>query len=173
MFYEKYQLHGNYGWQLSDFGKEYKSKRAPYLFLAMRNRLASLAILANKSYDCDVLADYVLNHRGRYINATDESTIEKRISSLTHYVYVTQSDKENVGVGVSTEFLGNSKVGYVPFTSDIIRLKDFIKDYVFIDDELERQLKVLYASIADVDKNSQLYYSRVQELKSLFKNLLI
>lgn len=169
LFYNKYKIDGNYGWQLSELGKEYKKKRLPYLQIDLSNRLACLAIVANKNYDCDILADYVLNKRGRFRADASESTIEERLNSLTHYLYITQSDKEQIGVGISTEWLGNNKIGYKPLTSDSIPIKDFIKQYVYLDYNLERQLDELYACVSDVDTNAQLYYSRVQELKSLFK----
>lgn len=171
LFYSKYKLQGNYGWQLNELGKEYKKKRLPYLYKQIKQRFDALNLLANTSYNTDILTDYVLNFRGRYLGELDESTIEEREDTITHFVYKTQSDKESVGIGVSTEFLGNAKVGYSPFSSDIIRIKDFIAKYVYLDEELEDQLKTLYQSTVNINKQSQLYYSRIQELEATFKLL--
>lgn len=173
LFYEKYKLHGTYGWQLTDFGKEFKKKRLPFLFRQMKERLDCLNLLANTNYDTDLLTDYVLNSRGRYCSSGDESTIEERLHSITHYVYTTQSDKENVGVGISLEFLGNSKLGYSPFTSNIIKVKDFIAKYVCLNPTYEEQLKTLYSVTDSINTGQQLYYSRIQELESLFKDLFL
>lgn len=171
MFYDKYILDGNFGWQLNQDGLEFKKKRLPYLKQQMKDRFTSLNLLAGTSFDVNELADYVIHKRGRFISNVDETTIEQRINDITHYVYVTQSDKKNVGVGISEEFLGNSKLGYQPFSSNIIKLKDFISKYVYLDNQLEDQLKVLYQSTSVINSDSQLYYSRIQELESLFKNL--
>lgn len=174
LFYDKYQLHGNYGWQLNRFGQDFKRKRKPFLKKQLSSRLACLAILANVDVDSDELADYILDYRGRYRDTKfPESTIEERIDSVTHYVYATQSDKEIVGVGVSLEFLGNSKVGYSPFSSEIIKIKDFIAKYVYLDNEKETILKKLSSSVDNINKQSQSYYSRIQELKSLYKQFLL
>lgn len=173
LFYEKYKLHGNYGWQLNQFGKDFKKKRIPYLYAQIKSRLSCLNMLANTNYDTALLTDYILYHRGRYLGKDEETTLEERIDKVTHYVYKTQSDKENVGVGVSLDFLGNSKLGYTPFNSNIIKMKDFIAKYVYIDYKLEDQLKTLYESSVSINKDSQLYYSRIQELEALFKLLTI
>jgi len=172
LFYDKYKLHGNYGWQLSAFGKDFKKKRFSFLYAQIKSRLDCLNLLANTNYDTSVLTHYVLQQRGRYKAEFDETTIEERLGEITHYVYKTQSDKESVGVGVSLEFLGNSKLGYSPFSSNIIKMRDFIDKYVYLDYDLEEQLKILYSSSASINKGSQLYYSRIQELESLFKSLV-
>jgi hypothetical protein len=170
MFYEKYKLHGVYGWQLNEIGRDFKRQREPYIIRQMQDRFEALCILANVKFDCKRLANYVVRERGRYKDAQNESIIEERIKNPSHYLYVTQSDKENIGVGISLEFLGNSKLGFAPFEAlKRIKIKDFIEKYVFLDDELEAQLKVLYAATSSIDDGEQKYYSRVQELKSLFK----
>lgn len=172
LFYERYQLDGNYGWQLNEFGKKFKLERLKYLRKQIQSRLECLNILANTNYDTAILTNYILMQRGRYLGNGEETTIEERLDKVTHYVYKTQSDKENVGVGVSTEFLGNSKIGYAPFNSDIIKTKDFISKYVYLDYDLEEQLKILYAATQSINDSKQLYYSRIQELESIFKNLV-
>lgn len=171
LYYEKYQLHGNYGWQLNEFGKKFKQDRLKYLRLQMKSRLDCLNILANTNYDTTILTDYIMLQRGRYLGNGEETTIEERLDKVTHYVYKTQSDKENVGLGVSLEFLGNSHLGYCPFNSDIIKMKDFIDKYVYLDYDLEDQLKTLYSSTRSINTGKQLYYSRIQELESIFKTL--
>lgn len=171
LFYEKYKLHGNYGWQLNVDGKKFKMNRLKYLCLQIKSRLDCLNILANTNYDTTTLTDYIIFHRGRYLGKEDETTIEERLGEITHYVYKTQSDKENVGVGVSLEFIGNSKLGYQPFNADVIKMKDFISQYVYLDYELEEQLKTLYSSSQSINIGKQHYYSRVQELESIFKVL--
>ena len=171
LFYDRIQINGAYGWQLNELGKEYKSRCKPFVIKRLAERFSALNELAGTSYNAFKLAEYVINCRGRYFNAFgEESTIEERLPSLTHYVYSTQSDKEAIGCGVSLCFLGNSKIGYVPFNSSvIIKFKDFIAEHVYLDDELENQLNVLTSAISSINIGKQLYYSRVQELKSLFK----
>ena len=173
LFYDRIQINGAYGWQLNELGKEYRLRRKPFVIQRLVERLSALNELAGTSFDVVRLADYVINCRGRFRNAIgEESTIEERLPTLTHYVYCTQSDKEAIGCGVSLSFLGNSQVGYVPFnSSDMFKFKDFIAQYVFLDEELENQLKMLTSSIASVNDGKQLYYSRCQELKATFKSI--
>lgn len=173
LFYERYKLYGNYGWQLNEDGKKFKQDRLKYLYLQMKSRLDCLNILANTNYDTTILTNYILNYRGRYRAKGDETTIEERLDKVTHYVYKTQSDKQNVGVGVSLEFLGNTSLGYSPFSSDIIKVKDFIEKYVYLDYVLEDQLKTLYSSTQSINIGKQQYYSRIQELESIFKTITI
>lgn len=170
IFYDKYKLDGNFGWQLNDFGKEFKSKRLPYLRKQIISRLHSLSILCNFNCDCEALADYLLNERGRFRGDAPESLISERLDTITHYVYSTQSDKESVGIGVSFDFLGNSKLGYSPFSSNIIKIKDFVSKYVYLNQEFENQLQLLYVAQSSVNDGKQSYYARVQELKSKFKS---
>lgn len=169
LFYERYKLHGNYGWQLNSDGKAYKKQRAKYVQKQLANRLLALNELANTDYDCDKLANYILNERGRYITAVKpESILEERLDTLTHYVYVTQSDKAAIGTGISFDFIGNSQIGYTPLVN-YMKIKDFIKKYVYFDDDYEKQLTFLYSQTDKVNQGKQLYYARLQELKAIFK----
>lgn len=169
LFYDRYQLFGNYGWKLNEVGKDYKAKRLPYQLKQLQDRFRALCQLGNYDYDIVTLADYVLTKRGRFRANLPESTIDERLQSITHYVYSNQSDKENIGCGVSIDFLGNSKLGYAPFNSDIIKFKDFIAKYVYLDYNLEAQLTSLYELMRRINNDGQNYYSRMQELKALFK----
>lgn len=173
LFYDKYLLDGNYGWQLNDFGIEFKNKRKKYLRKQLISRLTALSVLAHISCDCDSLADYLLEQRGRYRAELPESVIGDRMNTISHYVYVTQSDKESVGVGVSVDFLGNSKLGYSPFSANIIKMKDFIAQYVYLDCDKEEILKTLYSSTNLINSGKQEYYSRLQELKALYKQFFL
>lgn len=169
IFYDRYKLHGNYGWQLNDDGKRYKEGRKPYLIKQIQSRLECLAELRKLHYDCRKLANYIINERGRFCGHLPESVIEDRLDTITHYVYSTQSDKANIGCGISFDFLGNSQIGYSPMSSDIIKFDDFIDKYVYLNPQYEAQLKNLYSLVEKVNDDAQNYYSRLQELKSLFK----
>ena len=167
IFYELVEVNGSKIWNLTDFGKQYKNHLLPILQQRLAERLSNLAKLAHIDIDAIALADYVLNHRGRF-KADKEGTLEERLANITHYLYVTRSDKENVGVGVSLDFIGNSVIGYAPLVQPI-KIKDYIDKYIYLDSDYEAILATLYHAVSDISLAKQNVYSRLQELNSLYK----
>lgn len=171
LFYERCEVDKSILWQLNEDGKRFVNGRADSLKKLVADRYKCIGILLGLEYDYDSLADYVLNYRGRYNGTEKESeNIIERLENISLYNYVTRSDKESIGVGLSVDFLGNSFLGYTPLTN-FIPLKKFIADCVYFDVEKEAVLTQLFTAVNPIDLGKQDYYKLKQRLQALFKSL--
>lgn len=171
LFYERCEVDRSILWQLNDDGKAFVRGRADSLKKLVSDRYKCIGILLGLNYDFDSLADYVLNYRGRYKGTEIESeNIVERLENISLYNYVTRSDKDNIGVGLSVDFLGNSFLGYTPLTN-FIPLKKFVAEHVFFDEEKEAVLQRLFAAVNPIDIGKQEYYKLKQRLQALFKSI--
>lgn len=170
LFYDQYEVDGAKTWQLTELGNQYKQYRDNFNLEQLASRLSAMALHANIDINALELSDYILHKRGRYVAGFVESTLEDRLNNPTHYVYSTRSDKQNVGCGISLDWIGNSSIGYAPFTNKI-RFKDFIDKFVYLNQQNEAILEKLYSSVSFIRKGKQDVYQREQELRALLKTI--
>lgn len=172
-FYNVVKIDGNDTWVLNGLGVAYKT----YTDKLLKDNLVLRFKAANHQskfcFDCDKLADYVLNYRGRIRAVELPSSPLDKYSYVSLYNYVTLSDKEHLEkLGLSRCFIGNNTIGYRESSLPArISFKDFIDKFVIIDKELENQLEILYGSYNNINNDRQKGFELRQELVNKFHHL--
>lgn len=172
LFYDLVEIDGNKTWQLNELGKQYKAYRKSYLINQLADTFKAAGLLVNLRFDWLDLANYVYNCRGRINAPFGESTLEERLNDgIDLYNYVTLSDKESVGTGLSPRFIGNNTIGYdgVLTSANSFSIRKFVASHVIFDDVKEKQLNQLYSAMSKVGKGKQKAFELKQRLTDLFK----
>lgn len=170
LFYQQVKVDGAMTWQPTDLGVQYLEYRLLKCVDSLASRFKALSLHVGKSFDCHKLADYVLNFRGRF-NGLYPSTFEERMQCVDYYNYSTRFDKEAFGVlGLAYKWCGNSATRYEK-RCRFLRFTDFIKRYVYLNDDYEAQLDLLYNYSANVDAGRQDAYAMKQRLQNLYHHL--
>lgn len=172
LFYELVEVDGVKSWQLTELGRQYKKYRRNYLVNQLADTFKCVGLIAHLDYDWLELANYVYNQRGRINGHLDESTLEERLNSgIDLYNYVTLTDKEDIGTGLSPQFHGNNTIGYngCLTPSNSFSIRKFIASHVIIDDEKENQLNQIYTALSKIGHGKQKAFELKQRLTDLFK----
>lgn len=172
LFYELVEVDGNKIWQLTELGINYKIHRLPSLLHDLTERYNSIALQFNHNFDCQKLADYTLNLRGRFKANNPSWTLENRlVAGIPFFNYCTPSDREHLGnLGIVTNFLGNCTLGYrVPSLPRHYKFSQFISKFVYLDPKLEHQLDVLNSHSQKFNHGKQAAYELRQRLTNLYK----
>ena len=151
-------------------GIKYRNFRHDYNIENLASRFSCAADLLGIDIDSLSLARYVYDERGRYCAKFPSSSMLQRLEKITHYPYVTRSDKDAIGIGVSSQFLGNSSIGYEPI-KNYMKVSQFIEKYVYLDSEKERVLTQLYKVLQPINQGKQNVFKLKQRLTKIYKDL--
>lgn len=173
LFYEVIQVDGSMIWCPTELGRDYLISREKRLFNNLVARFVAKNHQCKVNFDADKLADYVLFKRGRIKSDNFSYDPLDIISTCSYYNYVTPSDREHLDkLGLSFHYIGNNFIGYrSSFLYGRIRFKDFIDKHVYIDDDLEEQLRFFDLEYAKIDSNRQQAFELRQHLVNLYHHI--
>lgn len=174
LFQEQVEFNGAKYWQLTDFGKYYKDIRQPLTQKILEDRYWCVIHQYHLPItDVSELVDYVFNHRGRIKGDLDESTLEERCNDIDFFNYSTPSDKLNFGTrGLTTEFLGESQVGYkTHHLFGRIPISGFIAKYCIFDAHFEEELEMIRSRLFDYNRSRESAFRLRQRLQNVYKPL--
>lgn len=171
LFYDLCEFNGCKCWVLNDLGVAYNNARKDKLMRNLSDRYYSLSLQGNFQIDCDGLADYVLNKRGRFVADRDEATLDLFWKDIDFYSYVTCSDKEHYNCrSIVTRFVGSSsnryKIHSLPYGYSISK---FIKKFVYFDFEKEKILDSLAKVASKINDKKSDAWQIEQKLRQKYK----
>ena len=171
LFYELVEFNGRRYWQLNDEGLNYFRFRESFNFDRLFSRYDCVNAQYHLGLDVASLVDYVLNWRGTIIADLPSSRLQDRFDCIDLFNYSTCSDKLHFGCrGLSPFFLGESQLGYI---SDKIvsriSLSDFITRFCYFDQDLEKQLSILYSYMHDKSVKAQAAFELRQHMEQVIK----
>lgn len=173
LFYKLLIVDGAKTWQPTELGLEFLHARHSHLLDDLVSRFKAVVAEHHLNIDCNRLANYVLNLRGRIKSELPPSTIYERLQSVDLFNYSTVTDKENLGFrGLVSDFLGNSYLGYDVCSREHISFQAFISKYVYLDEDREKELTQIYWFTTDIDKGKQRAHELKQHLTNLYKCFL-
>lgn len=175
LFYDLVVIDGTKCWQLNELGIKYRNYRRSKLIADLADVFYSASLTYHLLLDkkmCLNLADYVYNFQGRIIAESQSNSIFEKLPSVSFFNYVTLSDKEHLSKrGVSPVFLGNNSIGYKESMFSLIPFKNFIKEHVYIDEDKEKQLNLIYFHLSKKNNLKQAAFETIQRLEALYKDI--
>lgn len=172
LFYQQIKIDNALTWQPTELGIQYLEYRLSVCVSSLSARFKAISAHIHQSFDTLKLADYVLNYRGRF-SAQFPSEWNERLANVDFYNYSTRFDREALGsLGLAYKWCGNSSTRYQKCCS-FVRFTDFIKKYVYLNDDYEKQLDLIYSYTGKVDTLRQQAYEVKQRLQNLYHHLLV
>lgn len=172
LFFELVGVDGTFTWQPTEDGIRYLKAREADSLNRLADRFEAAACHLGSYVDSRGLADYVLNYRGRFKSLFPSVTLNDRLPYVDYFNYVTPSDKEHVGIGVTRSFCGNNSIGYcVDVLPAHYKPFQFVDKYCYFDKALEDILKKLYCYFDTVGVSKQSAYECKQRLTNLYHSL--
>lgn len=171
LFYNLVEVDGAKSWQRTSLGWLYKQVREKTNIDRLARQFEAVRIQFSLKFDSRDLAEYVFKRRGRICADNIESDIELRYNSTDFYSYNTYSDYEHFGKrGFSSDFLGNSSLGYVDSSVFALSLPAFVSTYLYKDPNKEDLLRVIYEKLAELNDGKQRHYALKQRLTDIFRH---
>ena len=170
-FYQLVEQDKSKIWIPTDIGYQFLNYRNEKTLEPLSRRLSALGANVGCKFDFRRLSDYILNYRGRFI-ASMPSEFSERISHVDFYAYLNRYDREYFDkIGLALHWCGNSSVGYWrkrPF----VTVKDFVRNFVYLDSDLENQITILYGYSSNVNSQKQEAFEVKQRLSNLVHYLI-
>lgn len=177
LFYELVEFNGSRYWQETFYGRQYREFRKKKTMEYLSNRFSSVINQYNLPFHTSSeLAGYVLNKRGRIISDNpDDSNLEMRCNDIEFFNYSTLSDKIHFRVrGLTRQWCGDTQQGYTsPTLPHRITLSNFINNHVYLNENYEKQLNIIYQHLQPYNTERQKAFELRQHLDNVFKPLIL